>query len=362
VQKGLGHGLCAAAAVLAVSLAARRRPGWAGPLLVGCVSLDLALAVWPLQHFTDPDLARLRPDAAQAIRDDARVEPGRSEPSPRVYRAPRIDHSVARFVPAASMRDGEARSMRTLVAGTLTTFGLATVPGYDPAIPATFTRLWAEGIGHDTEVLRLMAVSHTVRAVPAPEAPEPQENAGRLEAVVDPLPGSRIYRVVGALPRAYVAGVATVADDAVALRELMSPDIVEGRRVVLAPGSAELAAPRQRPGERTGSCRIIAFSNTRIDADCRADAPAIAVFVEQYEQGWRAHVDGTPVPLLRANVVARGVPIPAGEHRIELSYSAPGLRLGAALSALAFLLMFGSLAVGLWRRGRANSIRGQYSG
>ena len=47
-------------------------------------------------------------------------------------------------------------------------------------------------------------------------------------------------------------------------------------------------------------------------------APQVAVFSEVYYKTWKAYIDGEEVPLLRADYLLRALPIPAGEHNIEL--------------------------------------------
>jgi len=50
-------------------------------------------------------------------------------------------------------------------------------------------------------------------------------------------------------------------------------------------------------------------------------------------------VDGHPVPLLRANVTARAVPVPAGRHTIAMDFQVSGLSAGAVLSLLGAALL-----------------------
>jgi uncharacterized membrane protein YfhO len=77
----------------------------------------------------------------------------------------------------------------------------------------------------------------------------------------------------------------------------------------------------------------------------------VAVFVEQYERGLRAEVDGRASPLLRTNLVVRGVPMQPGEHRIVLEYRAAGLREGFAVTVAELLILL-ALAIAAWA-GRA---------
>jgi uncharacterized membrane protein YfhO len=90
---------------------------------------------------------------------------------------------------------------------------------------------------------------------------------------------------------------------------------------------------------------------------CTAHEPGLAVFVEQYDRGWQATVDGQSARLLRANLIMRALPIVAGTHRIVLEFRTPGLRAGAVLS-VASLLVLGLLWLAGRRKARAPSRAG----
>jgi uncharacterized membrane protein YfhO len=72
----------------------------------------------------------------------------------------------------------------------------------------------------------------------------------------------------------------------------------------------------------------------------------VAVFLEQFDAGWSALLDGQPTPLLRVNLAMRGVFLLPGSHRIVFSYQPPGWRIGIALSTLSLLLLVALLLAG----------------
>jgi uncharacterized membrane protein YfhO len=78
-----------------------------------------------------------------------------------------------------------------------------------------------------------------------------------------------------------------------------------------------------------------------------ATAPGLLVVSEVYAAGWVASVDGAPVPILPTDHALRGIPLPAGEHTVELFYEPPALRLGLLVSAITWAgLLLAMLASG----------------
>ncbi len=91
----------------------------------------------------------------------------------------------------------------------------------------------------------------------------------------------------------------------------------------------------------------------RVQLEVRARRAAVVVLLDSYDPGWRAWVDGQPARILRANVAFRAVPVPAGEHRVEMRYRPPALILGIALSVLtAAIALASAAAIALGRRRR----------
>jgi hypothetical protein len=79
-----------------------------------------------------------------------------------------------------------------------------------------------------------------------------------------------------------------------------------------------------------------------------SDREALLVLNERWDQGWQARRDGRPAPLVRADAMLMGTPLPKGEHTVEFVYRPRGLVVGRAISLVALVLWAGLVAVGLW--------------
>jgi len=153
----------------------------------------------------------------------------------------------------------------------------------------------------------------------------------------------RLYRVPD--PLLYVVGGARRAGtDDEALAVMADPQFDPRREVILPAPAAVHAAP----AGFAGAMRLWSRGMNRVVAEVESSAPGWLVVVEAYDPGWEALLDGRAVEVLRANALFRAVPVPAGRHRVEMSYRPPGLGPGLLLSACA-------LAVGAWAVARGRS-------
>jgi hypothetical protein len=151
-----------------------------------------------------------------------------------------------------------------------------------------------------------------------------------------------LHRVPDPLPRVYVVGGARMAaTDHQVLAAMAEPGFDPRREVILPAAAAVHAAP----AGFVGAARLTARHMDRLVADVESSAPGWLVAVEAYDPGWRARVDGRAAEVLPANALFRAVAVPAGRHRVEMTYRAPGLAPGLLLSASA-------LALGAWAAAR----------
>jgi hypothetical protein len=347
VRHGAWVGLAVALAMAAIAWLARRRPRLAGILTVAIVTGDLAAAAAPLQNFGPSSLLDELAPAAAAIRRDARVRGLRAPP--RVHRSPDVDRSIERSAPPRTVAEVQRNLLRTLIDNHATIYGIGVVPGYDAAMPSSLGTLWSAGQEHVAALLRLTGVEYLISGIGDPSLPTPEG----LDAMMDPVPGTRLYRVNGVLPRVYLAGTTRILSDEAAREAVFDPEVVAGGRAILAPHpeAPMLVSDSGSIDESVGSCELESFEDAHIAAHCQATRAGVAVFLEQFDAGWSASLDGRPVPVLRANLAMRGVFLLPGTHQIVLSYQPPGWRMGIALSTISLLFLVVLLVV-RFRRGK----------
>lgn len=74
----------------------------------------------------------------------------------------------------------------------------------------------------------------------------------------------------------------------------------------------------------------------------RTKGPSFFVLSDTHYPGWKAYVDGVPVPISRVYGIVRGIEIQsAGEHKIEFKFASGSIRAGAGISLAALLILFG---------------------
>ena len=64
------------------------------------------------------------------------------------------------------------------------------------------------------------------------------------------------------------------------------------------------------------------------------------MFMIPYEKGWSLTIDGKETELLRGDIGFLACEIPEGDHTLELTFQAPGLKAGMLASCL-FWILFG---------------------
>ena len=126
--------------------------------------------------------------------------------------------------------------------------------------------------------------------------------------------GAWIYENKNALPRVLFATRAAPAD----FEELLSDGnwpAIDFRTTVLLDEIAPDVTSR-----RPGAVAITSYANTRIVLDADSPDGGFVVLNDIWHPWWVADIDGTPAPILRANVLFRAVAVPPGQHRVTFVF------------------------------------------
>lgn len=82
--------------------------------------------------------------------------------------------------------------------------------------------------------------------------------------------------------------------------------------------------------------RFLVTTN-KICGEINLEKDKILCFSVPYAKGWHALIDGKETRTYLVNDLFTGIEVPNGRHKVELYYITPGIRTGAAISALSFL-------------------------
>jgi hypothetical protein len=190
-------------------------------------------------------------------------------------------------------------------------YGLADLRAYDPVRPAPYARFLAR-LGQPDRVLggplarapAGLCGAWSVRFLVAPPGAEPR---GWKPLYADD--SGSLWRNPRWLEPVRVVG-RTVSESTIS-----SFDGIDfSTTAIVPPGSPVVAA-------EAVELDLISFAGPRREAAVRCDGPCLLVAATPWAPGWRVHVDGRQKALLRADLAALGVVVPAGEHRVVLTYN-----------------------------------------
>ncbi len=226
----------------------------------------------------------------------------------------------------------------------LTLFGLQTVGGEHP----NPLRRYNELVGSDPK--RLLPDFHNLLQSPQllnllnVKYLLMQQTLGLPQFVLsDSCYGGRIkvYRNTAALPRAWLVGSYEVlSDDKAIIERLKSPSFDPRTTVVLEQAPEGFASQ----GQPQGRVEVDSYRPNEVKLKVESDRSALLVMSDNWYPAWRAEVDGTPTPVLRADYTFRAVPVPAGTHLVEFRYRSGVFNTGLAVSLATALLSLAGIA------------------
>jgi hypothetical protein len=212
--------------------------------------------------------------------------------------------------------------------------GIEATNGYNPLRIGSYDRLVAPGEttyivdqrkfpasfdGYDCALARELGLEYLVLGRPIEEVPHL-----RRRPVVNVLlagPKVWIYRLRRAEPRVRFFRRTLLAD--------ADAQIKAGQFGVSPEGDTALVDDQTAPSTLYWSTRgrggaswaeILSWSPGRLEIEVDSDQPGIVMAHDIYYPGWVAEIDGKPAPVLRTNVLFRGVEVSAGRHTIVFNF------------------------------------------
>lgn len=89
----------------------------------------------------------------------------------------------------------------------------------------------------------------------------------------------------------------------------------------------------------TGKVSILHYSPNIIKVKTDMVSEEILVLADQYEEGWKAEIDGKETPISPANLIFRAIKIPAGSHEVVFSYWPKSFDTGLKISIASLILV-----------------------
>jgi hypothetical protein len=329
-------------------------------LVAACAVAELWLAHHDLHATTPPQALVVRPPVLSAVDTSAR---GRVYVYDYALMAGTAQRRLGRDVAYAVLQPPAGFDPRQLAALATRAYPVPPVSaswGVEGSYDIDLTglqplTLWglnmslrlAEGTPAHSKLLRLGAV-HSVIALDAKGFADLVPGPSFPSLFPEPI---LTFQVPDARPRAWTVGRARSLEGREALVTLFDPAFDPAEEVIVSGAGAREAAAAARPS--TGRVQIAELRAERVRLEVESSAAGLVVLADAWDPGWRAWVDGRPVPVLQANVAFRAVPVPGGPHVVEMRYRPTAVLVGLALSGIALLGLATLGAFALRRRLRS---------
>lgn len=189
-------------------------------------------------------------------------------------------------------------------------------PGEMPSQGREFTRTFS---GFDCALARALGVEYLVTGTPIESLGE--RSRAKAPEIIHAGQGIFIYRFRQAMPRAIFHARIEVADaDALGFDGYLRHPPAGDRAVIDEETPVQSRYWLSQVANGEAAARIRSWKPGRVEVDLRAPSPGVLVLHDTYYPGWVATLDGTAVPILRADTLFRGVEVPAGDHRVVFEY------------------------------------------
>lgn len=138
-----------------------------------------------------------------------------------------------------------------------------------------------------------------------------------------------------ALDRAYLAPSFMVGSASQIENMIISDKSFDPRNIVAL--SVDLGASN---ATGQGDVRILNYTPNEVTIQTKTNQDEILVLSDQFDDGWKATVDGKDTAISRANLIFRAVKVPAGSHEVVFRYWPKSFDIGLKISLVSLLIIF----------------------
>jgi len=109
--------------------------------------------------------------------------------------------------------------------------------------------------------------------------------------------------------------------------------------------ASSLQGASKTPGD---TIRLLSYAPDKLIYESKTAKPAVAVFSEIYfPWGWHASIDGKPADIARVNYTLRALRLPAGTHRVEMTFNPTSLNTTNTIGIVCVVLIYVSVAAAI---------------
>lgn len=144
-----------------------------------------------------------------------------------------------------------------------------------------------------------------------------------------------MYERPSALPRAWWVHSAQLVSQSTALRPsgALAAQAFDPHRIALL--ETDWPPRLEPPDVEADRVTVVSSRADAIELRASSSAAGLVVLSESFYPAWHASVDGQPVRVYVADGALQAVPVPAGDHSIQMRFESTALSVGLIISVAA---------------------------